>query len=84
MKNFNRFDEIDHLPLKVYNRFVLLSNLKEDFGEAVAQDYLELFDEKERKQMFIINTFIKTKGVDEVRKMVTEGLELSPEEEIDG
>lgn len=79
MKNFNRFDEIAHLPLKVYNRFVLLSNLKEDFGEKVAQDYLEMFDEKERKQMFIINAFIKSKGVDAVRKMVVEGMEIEEE-----
>lgn len=74
--NYQRFDAIDHLPLRVFNRTVLLQNIFTDFGKDAAAEYGEMFDDKERSQMVVMQGYIKAKGVDEVRKMVTRDLEV--------
>lgn len=70
----NRFDEIEHTPLKVYNRVVFLNNLMEDSGRYAAESYIELFSDTERKQMYAMGSYIRQKGVDFVRKAVTKNL----------
>jgi len=78
-ENFNLFNEIDHGPLKVYNRVVMSYNLKDDFGDAVLEDYLSCFDAAERKQLLLMTMLIKSKGKDEVKKLVTSSLLLDDE-----
>ena len=60
---FNKFNNIENVQLRTYNRCALLSNLMEDGGETVAREYLNLFSDGERKQMFVMNHFIKKHGV---------------------
>ena len=74
--NFKRFDEIKHTPLRVFNRVVLLNNLLSDFGKSTAENYIGVFDTGERKQLYLMQAYIKAKGPDFVRKEVTKGLEV--------
>lgn len=75
--NFNLFNDIEHLPLKVFNRVVLMSNLYEDFGKETAEAYAREFNEGERKQMFLMQTYVKAKGAETVRKEVTRNLKVA-------
>lgn len=77
---FDKFDEISHLPLKVFNRVVYLTSLKKDMGEVASEQYLKLFTEAERKQMAFMSMYIKHKGLDAVRKETTKGLVLVEED----
>jgi len=73
---FNRFDHIEHKPLRVFNRTAMANNLLEDFGEGVSDNYLALFDETDRRNIFILSGFIKKHGVKEARRICTEGMEF--------
>lgn len=75
--NFNRFDDINHTPLRAYNRVVLMSNLMADFGKEVSAEYAGLFDDNERKQMFVVQAYLKQHGPEETRKAVTKHLEVA-------
>lgn len=79
--NNNKFETISHLPLRVFNRVVLMANLNNDFGPEAATKYAEEFDEGERKQMFVMQTYIKQKGEAVVRKEVTKNLTLVADDE---
>lgn len=77
MKNkFETFNNIAHAPLRVFNRVVMSFNIKEDFGQAVLEKYLENFDAKERAEMMMVTMLIKAKGQEAVRKEVTKDLVL--------
>lgn len=79
MLTLNKFDDINHLPLRVFNRVVFLNNLFEDGGPEAAKKYVELFDDMEQKQMFVMGNYIKREGVAKVRKEVTRNLVLADE-----
>lgn len=73
---FESFQSIKHIPLRVFNRVVFMTNLFHDFGKDAAAKYAEMFNEDERKQMYLMQSFIKVKGVDAARKAVTKELEV--------
>ena len=73
-KSFKRFDEINHLPLRTYNRVALLFNLVEDFHEGVGEQYLALFTDGEKKQMYLMSAYIKSVGKEAAQKAVTRDL----------
>lgn len=75
--NFNAFEEIQHMPLRVYNRCVMMNNILNDFGKQQLQTYIEQFSVTERKQLYIMNAFIKKFGVEVAKKKVTEGMTFS-------
>lgn len=83
MKNYSKFDEIQHTPLRVFNRVVLMTNLLQDFGKEAMENYAASFTEGERKQMFIMQEYIKVNGEKEMRQMVTNGLSLVPEKALE-
>lgn len=62
--HFNRFEEIKHTPLRVFNRVAYYYNLYEDKGRETAKQYIETFSDWERKQMGYIMIAIKTKAED--------------------
>lgn len=74
--NFNKFDEIEHEPLRVYNRLVLTHNLLEDGGEYAAKEYLDMFTTSDRVKILKLNNFLKKNGVDKTISVVTKDLEL--------
>jgi hypothetical protein len=51
-------------------------NLANDFGAEVAKDYASLFTQPERDQMYIMNQYIMSIGVDAAKKAVTRGVEF--------
>jgi hypothetical protein len=79
MATFERFESIEHLPLKVFNRVVMLNNILVDMGKEASASYINTFSEGERKQMYIMQMYIKSKGEVTVRKEVTKGLEVVDE-----
>jgi len=72
--HFNRFEEVKHIPLRVYNRVAYYYNLYEDKGRETAKQYIETFSDMERTQMGYVMIAIKTKGLDAVKKSVTKDL----------
>ena len=73
---FERFDAIKHIPLRVYNRVVMMNNLHEDAGANAAKAYAESFSEAERQQMYIMMAYIQSHGVEATKKFVTKNLVL--------
>ena len=76
MDTVNRFDEIQHQPLRIYNRVVMCYNLAQDSGEEAARSYLSSFSEDERKQMFILTVYMQKMGQKATYEYVTNGLEV--------
>lgn len=76
---FNRFEDINHVPLRVYNRAVTMLNIQKDFGRDKLEKYIESFNEGERKQMYVMTQFIKNKGMAEAKRIATKGLVLQDE-----
>lgn len=86
-KDFNKFDDITHMPLRVYNRTVFAHNLMEDSGVDTTKEYLAQFSDAEKAQIFILMQYIKQHGKDGVKKakeFATRDLEVSDdwEEEV--
>jgi len=79
--DMNRFDEIQHTPLRVYNRTVVAFNLMEDYGQPAVVKYLELFSEDEKKQIVLMNQFIKSKGKEAAHKFAIRDLKVDDYEE---
>lgn len=79
MKNFNRFDDISHRPLRIYNRAVMAYNIQEDQGRATMVEYLETFSPEERKEIAQMVQLVLKKGIKEVQRLVTDGVEFSDE-----
>lgn len=74
--SFENFADIKHIPLRVFNRVVYMQNLMADFGIEAVKKYIEQFAEHERQQMFLMQAFIKSKGVDEARRAATRDLKV--------
>jgi hypothetical protein len=51
-------------------------NLAEDFGRKVLEEYLELFSEDEKAQIFLMTQYIKAKGPEAARKFATKDLQV--------
>lgn len=73
----SNFVEIEHAPLRTYNRCVYAFNLLEDAGRAVVEDYLNQFNSQERQEMVKMTKLVKKLGTKRVKDMVTHGLTFS-------
>lgn len=76
MQAINKFDDIEHMPLRVYNRAAMAFNLLEDFGEKSMEEYLSAFTDDERKQIFILTAYIQQKGLKAAKEFVTKDLKI--------
>lgn len=65
------FDEVLNSALKAFNRYQVAKNLLEDGGKAYAEDYINQFSKKDILDMSDIHILISTKGIKEVRQMVS-------------
>lgn len=83
IETFNKFDTISYVPLRTFNRAVYFSNLMQDRGKEVATEYVNLFNEGERKAMGLILMAIKKLGYKTVVKQVTDGVEFPYDPELD-
>ncbi len=86
MNKFNRFEDIDHRPLRTYNRAVMFFNLATDQGLSVAGEYLNTFSKEEKLEIAQITAMVKELGTKRVIELVTKGLIFTDEpykEELD-
>lgn len=70
----NKFTDIQHRPLRIYNRSVMFANLYEDHGAFTAEEYAGAFTKEERFEMAQMTALVKKKGVKMVKDMVTQGV----------
>ena len=77
---FNTFHDVQHLPLRVYNRVVTAYNIKEDFGTAILEEYFENFSAAEKWQMFNMMEFIKRNGREAAKAFATKDLVIQDEQ----
>ncbi len=80
--DFQRYDEVEHTPLRVYNRAVTLYNLTEDFGKEVGKEYLGIFSNEEVKQITIMVSYIETRGAEAASKFATRDFSETYEETV--
>lgn len=73
---FNRFTDVEHAPLRVYNRAVMFHNIYEDHGRHTAEEYAQSFTKEERLQMAQMTALVKAKGTKHVIALVTAGVEF--------
>jgi hypothetical protein len=73
---FEMYDDVNHMPLRVYNRAVYLTNLVEDSGKDAGEKYISQFDEGSKRQMYLMLAYIKQKGIEVAKKEVMRGLEI--------
>lgn len=71
----DRFEDVKHRPLRVFNRTVMMLNLN-SISKEEATKYASTFTASERMEMGMVLAHIKEKGQDETRKIVTKGLEV--------
>lgn len=71
---FNRFDDIAHAPLRIFNRVVFLSNLYADHGKALAEEYINLFTKEEKVQMGTLAAIFKEKGYKYTKELVLKNI----------
>jgi len=81
-KTFNTFNDIQHHPLRIFNRSVMAHNILEDQGKETMSEYLSLFTDEERVEMYKMTALVKKIGSKKLRELVTEGLVFSNEEHV--
>jgi len=79
MSNFN---EINHAPLRAYNRCVYAFNLLGDSGKAPMEDYLAQFSQGERGEISKVYNMVKELGIKRVRSIVTNGLSFTDDDYV--
>ena len=80
----NNFAEIEHYPLRVYNRAVMSFNIFEDAGRAKLEEYLAQFTKEEKEDMAKLIALTKKLGNKRVKEMVTLGLIFSDDDYKEG
>lgn len=78
-ESFATFHDVQHVPLRVYNRVVMAYNIQEDFGQAVLEEYFENFSQPEKAQMLAMMEFVKRNGREAAKAFATKDLVLSDE-----
>lgn len=73
---FNRFEDIQHRPLRIYNRAVMFFNLYEDQGPDVSEEYANTFSPEERFEMAQMTGLVRRLGPKRVKELVTQGLDF--------
>lgn len=74
--NFNTFNDVEHLPLRHYNRLVFMTNLQADAGPEVSKEYISLFSDDEKKAMLMLYHYLRKNGVQKTVAFVTRGMEF--------
>lgn len=73
---FNQFRDIEHRPLRIYNRAVMFHNIYEDHGIGAAEEYVATFSPQEKLEIAQITALVKTKGTKFVKDLVTQGVDF--------
>ena len=67
----NTFHEVEHAPLRIFNRAVVMTNQMMDHGEGAATSYATEFTKQERAEIYLMLQLIKKLDLEQVRKIVT-------------
>jgi len=81
---FNLFYDVQHRPLRIYNRSVMFHNLLEDQGKATAQEYANSLTKEERLEIVQMTQLVKKIGLKRLKALVTEGVEFVDDEWKEG
>ena len=81
---FNLFHDIQHRPLRIFNRSVMYHNLLEDQGKAVAGEYASALTKEERLEIVQMTSLVKKIGLKRVKALITEGVEFTDDEWKEG
>jgi len=84
VNKFNTFDDIQHRPLRIYNRSVMFHNLYEDQGKWVAQEYANALSKEARLEIAQMTALVKKIGVKKVKELVTAGVDFVDDEYREG
>jgi hypothetical protein len=77
----NTFNDIEHIPLRTYNRCVMYFNLWEDSGSEVADNYIRHIPHNERLLMVEMYKDVKKRGLETVKRELIRTMPL-PEEDV--
>lgn len=72
--NSPRFDDVQSVSMRTWNRCAVVFNLRADAGDAEARNYVAQFDDISKQQMKAMFDYISLKGYNTVRCEVTNGL----------
>lgn len=75
-EQFATFHDIEHNPLRVYNRVVTSFNISTDFGQDALEKYYANFTNHEKWEMMCMMQYITQKGVEAAREFAVKDLEL--------
>lgn len=79
-ETFSNFNDVKHMPLRVYNRTVMFSNILKDFGQDQAQEYFNQFSKGEQRQLYLMQNYIRVNGVEKSKRAALEGFEPEGED----
>jgi hypothetical protein len=71
--NSPKFDDVQNVCLRTWNRCAIVFNLRADVGEEAATNYVDQFDAITKKQIRAMFDYIALKGYNTVRCEVTNG-----------
>lgn len=71
--NSPKFDDVQNVCLRTWNRCAIVFNLRADVGEDEARNYVAQFDDVSKKQIKAMFDYIAVKGYTNVRCEVTNG-----------
>lgn len=71
--NSPKFDDVQNVCLRTWNRCAIVFNLRADAGEQAARDYVAQFNDVSKKQIKAMFDYIALKGYENVRREVTNG-----------
>ena len=77
---YSDFSDVQHAPLRAYNRAVTAFNIREDLGSFSMMEYLEQFSKEDRLRSAQVTALTKKMGVKWVKEQVTKGLVFSDED----
>lgn len=71
--NSPKFDDVQNVCLRTWNRCAILFNLRADAGDEAATAYAEQFDDISKAQIKAMLNYIALKGYSNVRREITNG-----------
>lgn len=67
---YELFNEVESKSLRAYNRAVMTVNLKTDVSEQAAREYLQNFNDEDRKGIAAVLMGIKMHGSEAVKRAI--------------
>lgn len=81
---FNLFHDVQHRPLRIFNRSVMFHNLYDDQGARTAKEYVDALTKEERLEIAQMTALVKKIGLKRVKALITEGVEFTDDEWKEG